>query len=457
MKNQSAPSHAVVFRTAKGTTDRLTFKDPILFKPIRQIDANSPSITIDESKTFQVIEGFGGSFTDASAETYYRLPKKNQKEILTNYFDPEKGIGYTLAKTHINSCDFSSECYSYDDEAGDFHLKNFSIGRDKHRRIPFILEALKTAGPGLKLFVTPWSPPAWMKTNNEMVHGGKLKPECYSTWARYLVRFIQEYEKSGIPIWGLTVQNEPMAAQIWESCIYTAYEERDFIRDFLGPMLHGSGLSRVKLMGWDYNRGIMYQWAKVVYGDPEAAKFIWGMGYHWYSGDHFDNPRLVHETFPDKKLLFTEGCLFPFDWNKIDNWNWGEQYARSMIMDLNNWSVGWVDWNLLLDEKGGPNHVSNFCYAPIIADTRDGSLHYMNTFYYVGHFSKFIRPGAMRIVCTSNCDDLQCTAFLNPDGGIAVIVLNQTEADIDFQVFFEGHASDTTSMARSIMTILIGD
>lgn len=455
MKNQSAPNHAVVFRTAKGTADRMAFKDPILFKPIRQIDANSPSIIIDESKTFQIIEGFGGSFTDASAETFYRLPRKRQKEVLTKYFDAEKGIGYTLVKTHINSCDFSSESYSYDEVEGDFHLKHFSIGRDKQHRIPFIREALRVSGPGLKLFVTPWSPPAWMKTNNEMVRGGKLKPECYSTWARYLVRFIREYEKAGIPVWGLTVQNEPMAAQIWESCIYTADEERDFIRDFLGPMLHSAGLPHIKLMSWDHNRGIMYQWAKAVYGDPEAAKYIWGMGYHWYSGDHFDNPRLVHETFPEKKLLFTEGCVFPFDWAQIDNWNWGEQYARSMIMDLNNWSVGWVDWNLLLDEKGGPNHVSNFCFAPVIADTRDGGLHYMNSFYYIGHFSKFIRPGAKRIVSSSNCDELRCTAFLNPDGWIVVIVLNLTDGDIDFQLFFEGHTSDTTSLARSIMTILI--
>jgi len=454
MKNQIAPNHAIVFRTAKGTVNRLTFNDPVLFKPIQQIDANFPSIIIDESKTFQTIEGFGGSFTDASAETFYRLPKERQKEILTNYFDAEKGIGYTLAKTHINSCDFSSESYSYDEVEGDFSLKHFSIGRDKKYRIPFIREALRVTGPGLKFFVTPWSPPAWMKTNNNMVHGGKLSPECYSAWARYLVRFIQEYEKAGIPIWGLTVQNEPMAAQIWESCIYTADDERDFIRDFLGPMLHSAGLSRIKLMIWDHNRGIIYQWAKVVYGDPEAAKYIWGMGYHWYSGDHFDNLRLVHETFTDKKLLFTEGCVFPFDWTKIDNWNWGELYARSMIMDLNNWSVGWVDWNLLLDEKGGPNHVSNFCFAPIIADTREGRLYYMNSFYYIGHFSKFIRAGAKRIVCSSNDDDLRCTAFLNPDGKIAVIVLNITEVNIDFQVFFKGHAAETESLAHSIMTIL---
>lgn len=455
MPNHSIPTHAVVFRTAKATADRLSFKDPILFKSNHQIDANFPSITIDDSRTYQVIEGFGGSFTDASAETYFRLPGEQQKKILTDYFDHDKGIGYTLCKTHINSCDFSSESYAYDEVEGDVPLRHFSVARDKKFRIPLIKEALRAAGPGLKLFVTPWSPPSWMKTNGEMLHGGKLKPEYYSTWARYLVRFIQEYEKAGIAVWGLTVQNEPMAAQMWESCIYTAEEERDFVRDFLGPVLQSVGLSRVKLMIWDYNRGIMYQWAKAVYSDPEAAKYIWGLGYHWYSGDHFDNPRLVHEAFPEKKLLFTEGCVFPFNWDQIAGWNWGERYARSMIHDLNNWSVGWVDWNLLLDHTGGPNHVSNFCFAPIIADVRSGELLYMNSFYYIGHFSKFIRPGAKRIVCSSNCDDLLSTAFLNPDGKIALVALNLTDGDVDFQICFEGHTAETTSLAHSVMTVII--
>jgi glucosylceramidase len=455
MTQHSIPTHAVLFRTAKGTADRLAFKDPILFKQNHQIDAGYPSIIIDDSKTYQMIEGFGGSFTDASAETYYRLPAEKQREILTNCFDPEKGLGYTLCKTHINSCDFSSESYAYDEVDGDVPLRHFSIARDKKHRIPFIKEAMKIVGQGMKLFVTPWSPPGWMKTNNEMLRGGKLKPEYYSTWARYLARFIQEYEKTGIPIWGLTVQNEPMAAHIWESCIYTAEEERDFVRDFLGPVLHSMGLSQVKLMIWDHNRGIMYQWAKAVYSDPEAAKYIWGMGYHWYSGDHFDNPRLVHEAFPDKKLLFTEGCVFSFDWDRVGDWHWGERYARSMIMDLNNWSVGWVDWNLLLDQNGGPNHVSNFCFAPIIADTGSGELRYMNSFYYIGHFSKFIRPGAKRIVCSSSDDALLSTAFLNPDGKIAVVVLNSSDGDIDFQICFEGHTAETSSPAHSITTLII--
>jgi len=246
-----------------------------------------------------------------------------------------------------------------------------------------------------------------------------------------------------------------MAAQIWESCTYTAEEERDFVRDFLGPTLYGAGLSKINLIVWDHNRGIMYQHIKTIYDDPDAAQYVWGAGFHWYYGDHFENVRLVHDAYPDKHLLFTEGCVYPFDQSKIGEWHWGERYAKSMIMDLNNWTVGWVDWNLLLDERGGPNHASNFCFAPIITDTRTGELCYMNSYYYIGHFSKFIRPGAKRIVCSLNCENLLSTAFINPDGKIAVIVLNLSDRNIDFQLSFNSECSDLTSLAHSIMTMLI--
>ena len=214
-------------------------------------------------------------------------------------------------------------------------------------------------------------------------------------------------------------------------------------------------LAHIKIMIWDHNRDWMVHRAKEIYCDPEAAKYIWGLGFHWYCGNHFENVRIVHDAFPDKKLLFTEGCVLPFNPEKIDGWEWGEQYAKSMITDLNNGSAGWCDWNLLLDEHGGPNHVSTFCFAPIIADTRRDRLHYMNSYYYIGHFSKFIRPGAKRIVSSTSCDDLHCTAFMNDDGSIAVIVLNVTENEIDFLVYFKSGCAGIKSPPRSLITMLI--
>lgn len=446
---------AEVYVTAKATNDRITKKGPLNFVSLEQPDEHIPTIILDKDKTFQTLAGIGGALTDASAETFYKLPAKQQQEILTAFFDRTLGLGFSLCRTNIHSCDFSSASYTYAEVPGDTGLKHFSIAPDLKYKIPFIKAAFAKAGNELKLFASPWSPPAWMKTNNDMLHGGKLRPEYNQTWANYFVRFVQEFEKAGVPIWGLTVQNEPMAVQTWESCIFTATEERDFVKFHLGPALERTGLSRLKLMIWDHNRGIMYQRAKIVYDDPVASKYVWGAGFHWYVGDHFDNVRLVHDAYPDKELVFTEGTEANFDANKVKDWQWGEFFGKSIIMDLNNWASGWVAWNVILDERGGPNHVGNFCMAPIICNTKTGELTYMNSFYYLGHFSRFIRPGAKRIICSSNHDDLLATAFLNPDGKIAVVVMNQTEKDIEFHTWIENRAVKTTSPAHSIVTLVI--
>ncbi len=446
-----------VYLTSKGTADRLADKGGIRLGPMAQPEEANATVMLDASKTFQVIEGFGGAFTDAAAETYAKLPAEARKAVLTAYFDPKEGIGYTLCRTQINSCDFSSGSYAYDEVAGDTKLEHFSISHDLHFRIPLIKEALGVAGGNLRLFASPWSPPAWMKTNNDMLHGGKLRPECRQAWADYFVRFIQAYGEAGVQIWGVTVQNEPMAVQTWESCVYTAEEERDFVADYLGPTLERAGVAKVNIIIWDHNRGIMVQRAATVLEDPKASRYVWGTGFHWYVGDHFDNVRLVHDAFPDKKLLFTEGTPANFSRGRLEEWKWGEVYARSMIHDLNNWANGWVDWNLLVDERGGPNHVGNFCVAPITGDTRTGKLTFMNSYHYIGHFSRFIRPGAKRILCSSNSDDLLATAFVNPDGSVATVVMNELERPTNLSLWIDGAAARTAIPAHSIMTLVVTD
>jgi len=449
------PQKAVTYVTARDTKDRLAQKEDLSFTDFPQPDEMFPTIMVDPGKKFQVIEGFGGAFTDAAAETFYKMPADKQQEILNAYFTSDKGIGYTLCRTHINSCDFSSGSYAYDEVPGDTLLEHFSIEHDEKYRIPMIQAALKTSGNNIKIFASPWSPPAWMKTNNNMLRGGKVKPEYLGAWARYYVRFIKEYGMQGIPIWGLTVQNEPMSVQTWESCIFTGEDERDFIKKYLGPTLVMNKMTDVKLMIWDHNRGIMYQRAKTVYDDPDASKYVWGMGFHWYVGNHFDNVRLVHDGYPDKKLVFTEGTPASYDEKRLGDWQWGEQYAESIIMDINNWASGWVDWNILVDEKGGPNHVGNFCIAPLIGNTKTGEIVYMNSYYYIGHFSRFVVPGARRIVSSSNDDRLLSTAFINPDGTIIVVLMNQTDRDIEFKTWLEGKAVQSKSPAHSILTMLI--
>jgi len=449
-----------VYLTAQNTEFRLTRQAETLhFTDKPQPVETEVAVFVDPSKTFQTMLGIGGALTDASAETFYKLPKDKQKELLTAYYDKDKGIGYTLGRTNIQSCDFSSSSYSYVKD-GDAALKSFDISHDKKYRIPFIKEVTAAAGGKLTLFVSPWSPPGWMKTNNDVLHGGKLKHEFDQPWANFYVKFINAYEKSGIPVWGLTVQNEPMATQTWESCLYTAEEERDFIKNFLGPTLAKGGLGSKKLIAWDHNRDLMYQRASTILEDPAAAKYVWGIGYHWYetwtgAGMNFENERRVAEAFPGKHLIFTEGCPEQFKLDRINDWALGEKYGYSMINDFNAGTVAWTDWNILLDEHGGPNHVGNFCFAPIHADTKNGALMYTNSYYYIGHFSKFIHPGAKRIVSAASRDKLLSTAYINPDGKIAVVVMNKTDENIDYFLWIKGKAAKTTSPAHSIATLVI--
>jgi len=442
-----------IFQTDKLEGSRLSRIGEVEFKAFGQPLENQACIFIDPKKTFQTIVGIGGALTDAAAETFASLSPEKQQELLTAYFDAEKGIGYTLARTNIQSCDFSSESYTYMD-VGDVELNTFNVDHDRKFRIPFIKKAFATAGKPLALFASPWSPPAWMKTNKDMLHGGKLQVGYRQTWANCFVHFIREYEADGIPIWGLSVQNEPMATQTWESCIYTAEEERDFVKDFLGPTLAKTGLADKKVIIWDHNRDLIYQRASTVLNDSKAARYIWGIGFHWYMQDAFDNIKRVHEAFPEQNLIFTEGCGYPYsDENRAD-WQWGEKYATSMVHDFNNGVVGWTDWNVLLDERGGPNHVGNYCLAPV-HKTSSGDLYYMNSFYYLGHFSKFVRPGAKRIIASSNRDKLLTTAFLNSDGKIAVVVLNTTDDKIPYQLWWDGQAASINSAPHSIMTLIV--
>jgi glucosylceramidase len=447
------PVSVKVYTTAQGTEQRLTPGGPLRFTPLPQPKETDLCVFVDPKKTFQTVLGIGGALTDASAETLAKLPPEKRDELIAAYYDREKGIGYSLGRTHINSCDFSSSSYTYVKD-GDTELASFSIAPDLKYRIPMIRAALAKAKGELTLFASPWSPPAWMKDNNDMLHGGKLKPEFRAAWANYFAKFLQAYQDAGVPIWGVTVQNEPMAVQIWESCIFTAEDERAFVRDHLGPTFARTGLGDKKIIIWDHNRLLLYQRASGVLDDPAAAKYVWGVGFHWYVNDSFANVARVREAYPNVNLLFTEGCNYPFDFTKLNDWSYGETYGRSMVNDFNNGAVGWTDWNILLDETGGPNHVKNFCLAPVHADTRTGELHYTNSFYYIGHFSKFIRPGAKRIISSSMHDDLLTTAFQNPDGSLAVVILNCSAKPLPFKLWIDGQAADASSPAHSIVTLV---
>ncbi len=440
---------AHVYVTAPSPSQLLADRGFSAFEPLEQPDENYPTIMIDPGRSFQAIEGFGGAFTDAAADVFAQLPAASQERFLKASFDPVDGNGYTLCRTTIHSCDYATGMYTYDEVPGDTALAHFSIEHDRKNRLPFIKRALAVANGGLRLYASPWSPPGWMKTNGEMKHGGKLKPEYRQTWADYFVKYVKAYAAEGVPIWGLTVQNEALATQVWESCLFTANEERDFVRDYLGPTLHRNDLAGVKLMIWDHNRGLMYQRAEATYGDPAASKYVWGTAFHWYVGDHHDNARQLHDAFPDKALLFTEGSV-------RGTWAAASRLARNVILDLNDWTAGWTVWNLLLDSEGGPRHAGGLMGGTIVnADLKTGELTFNPPHYAFGHFTRFIKTGARRIVCTSSSDDFVATAFRNPDGKIAVVLTNLTDHDQIFQLWVEGRALKYSSPANGIVTIVL--
>lgn len=454
----SKAKEVIVYTTADSTNLRLTLTDKLYFTATKQPVETEISVFVNPTKTFQKFIGIGGAITDASAEVFAKLSPAKQAELLTAYYNKDNGIGYSLLRTSIHSSDFSSGSYTYIAE-GDKELKTFSIAHDQQFRIPMIKRAIQIAGGKLLLYASPWSPPSFMKSNGTMLQGGTLLPQFYQAWANYYVKFVKAYEKEGMPIWGITIQNEPMATQKWESCLFTAATERDFLKKYLGPTMQKGGLGSKKIVVWDHNRDLMNQRAHVIFDDPEASKYAWGMGFHWYetwAGEQpmFDNVRKVHEAYPTKNLLFTEGCVERFDAKKYQFWGNAERYGISMINDFNNGTVGWTDWNILLDENGGPNHKGNFCFAPIHADSKTGELIYTPSYYYIGHFSKFIRPNAKRVSTASSRSNLLSTSFVNTDGKMVTIVMNQSSKKITYNLVVGNEKSVVTILPHAIQTLV---
>jgi glucosylceramidase len=447
-----------VYTTADSTDLRLTITDNLTFKKTGQPLESEVSVFVNPNKQYQTFIGIGGAITDASAEVFAKLPKDKQQELLDAYYNKEKGIGYSLARTTIHSCDFSSGSYVYVSDE-DKNLSSFSIQHDKQFRIPLIKEAIESAGGSLLLYASPWSPPAYMKDNKTMLKGGKLLPEYFQSWANYYTRFIKAYESEGIIVWGITLQNEPMATQRWESCIYTAEEERDFLKNFLGPTMEREGLADKKIIVWDHNRDLINHRADIIFSDPEASKYAWGLGFHWYESwaggeEMYNNVGKVYESYPNKHLLFTEGCAESFRPNGYQTWKNAERYGRSMINDFNNGTVGWTDWNILLDENGGPNHTDNFCFAPMHADTRTGELIYTPSYFYIGHFSKFIRPNAKRVSTASSRSHLLSTSFINEDNKMVTVVMNQSSLQIKYKLYVDSNAVEIVILPHSIQTLV---
>jgi len=422
--------------------------------PVEQLTQPDFIILVDDTVKFQEIMGFGGAFTESACYTLNKMSKENQDKLLNAYYDKEKGLAYNLGRIHMNSCDFSLGNYTYVDQY-DEELKSFNIEREFKYVIPTIKRAEAIYGDKIELLISPWSPPAWMKTNNNMNQGGKLKPEYYQSWANYYTKFLEELKKVDIKFFGLTVQNEPAAKQTWDSCLYTKEEERDFVKDYLGPTISSSQFKDTKIFIWDHNRDIVVERAKAVLEDKEASKYVAGTAIHWYVSEEFENVGKVHDLFPDKQIIFSEGCIEggpkPFIYET------GERYSRNIIGDFSNWCEAFLDWNITLDEIGGPNHVGNYCDAPILSDTLKDELIFNSSYYHIGHFSKHVKKGAHRIKTIIDNDFVKQIAFKNLDGSIVLVILNESENDYVIGIKANKINKNIKSHKRSIMTVLFDE
>ncbi len=411
----------------------------------------SSRIIVFPQYTYQNWIGFGGAFTESAGYTLSKMSDEKQEEMINAYFG-ENGIKYNFCRNHINSCDFSLDNYAYIDDENDVNFETFDISRDKKYIVPMIKKAQSVSKENIKFLASPWSPPPFMKDTKEMNRGGKLLSEYREAWAKYISRYIKEYKKEGIDISMLTIQNEPNATQTWDSCTYDAAEESNFGTEFLVPTLKAEGLGNVEVLFWDHNKDNVIHRAERVLKTKEAIDSLAGIAFHWYSGDHFEQLRMFKEKYPDKKLVFTEGCVENHQFKTpIKN---AERYAHDIIGNINNGTEAFIDWNLFLDENGGPNHVGNYCSAPIQGNLETNEIIYNPSYYYIGHFSKYIPSGSKRIGVSKFSDQIEATAFLTPDGDRVVVILNRSDSICNFRLCEENLFTEQTIAPHSIKTYI---
>ena len=443
------------------------------------------NITLNPDIIFQTISGFGGAFTESSAYLLNQLSKKNRDTILQAYFSKD-GANYSLTRTHMNSCDFSLTNYSYTPVKGDTNLEHFTIEEDQEDLIPMIKDALSTSEEGFKIFASPWTAAPWMKDNNKWV-GGKLRSEYYDTWALFFSKYIGAYKAEGIDIWGFTVENEPHGnGNNWESMHFSPKEMTDFVEFHLGPKLEADGYGDKIILGYDQNRAGLKEWVDEMYRNEASSKYFDGTAIHWYEStyDYFPEAlQYAHNKAPNKYLIETEGCVDSqvpvwkddaWYWKKeATDWGWDwaapedkhlhpkhapvNRYARDIIGCLNNWVNGWVDWNMVLNTKGGPNWFENWCVAPVIVDPDQDEVYFTPLYYAMAHFSKYIRPDA-KIIAHENSDDkLMVTAAHNPDGSFAVVLFNEFETPKSVHLTLHEKTITFSIDAQAIQTLLINE
>lgn len=402
---------------------------------------------------YQKIEGFGASLTEAAAYTFSTMSEKSKKQFLQECFG-KNGLNYNMGRMALDSCDASLGNYSAMNDLEDFAMKSFSLERDKKYILPFYKAITKERKQPLRVMLSPWSPPAFMKTNGEKNHGGKLKKEYYEMWAEYFCKYIEEYRKENVNVSIISVQNEPNAVQTWDSCCYNGEEEKEFIKNYLYPSLRKHKLTDLEIYIWDHNKERVVDRAIEVI-DKDTENIISGIAFHWYSGDHFEALNIVRDLFPNKKVAFTEGCVEYSKFTSEDQLSNARMYAHDMLGNLNGGAVFCVNWSILFNSQGGPNHVQNWCEAPLMYDEKSDCIEKKLSFEYISHFSRFFSEGSVRIGLTRYTNDIEASAVQRPDGTIAVVLMNTVSEDRNIYLRMDNKTAYVRLPGDAIATAVI--
>ncbi|XP_033219935.1 lysosomal acid glucosylceramidase-like isoform X2 [Belonocnema kinseyi] len=391
----------------------------------------STILTLNPEKRYQTIQGFGGAFTDSAGINIKNLSDASQQKLLETYFS-RTGSRYNLGRIPIGVTDFSTRYYSYDDIPNDILLENFNLApEDTEYKIPLVQKAIEL-NPELLFLAAAWTAPSWMKTTNKNTLKGNLKEEYFQVFADYLLKFLTEYEKHNIKFWTISTGNEPLAKFV--SMGWKSEDIGTFIANNLGPSLAKSQHNKTMILTLDDQKFYLLSSIDEIFENKEVDKFVSGIGFHFYTDIII--PAFVlnrtHKKYPEKFLLMTEACegFYPWQTQKVllGDWSRGESYVKKMFDNLNEWTTGWVDWNLALDKDGGPNWVNNFVDASIIVNPETDEFFKQPLYYVIHHFSRFVPRGSVRLELNDNSiifHSLTYIAFETPQKETVVLIYNK--------------------------------
>ncbi|XP_001657204.2 glucosylceramidase [Aedes aegypti] len=433
--------------------DNATFLAAVRLLPRQRMARSTRSVIIEvnREKRYQRIVGFGGAFTGAVSYNLGLLKPELRKSMYRSYYSKKVGIGYNMMRIPIGGCDFDLKPWAYNESPmDDAKLSNFTeLDQRDVEKIEQIKELMEVTGNrDIKFMGAAWSPPRWMKSNNDWSGSSRLKPEYYQTWADYHIQYLRLMKAAGLNYWAISTGNEPMNAVIgflfirFMSLGWVATNQGKWVAKNLGPALKNSEFKNVKLFAGDDQRYTFPWWfSQMDQGHPDATKFVDGFAVHWY-WDGVTPPGLLDQAshlYPDKLIFNTEASLGdkPFQTHGpiLGSWDRAESYITYVLQDLQHSVNGWIDWNLMLNEIGGPNYANNYVESAVVVNATTGEEVYKQPIFYgLGHFSRFITEGSVRVETTSDDSGMIVVGFLRPDNRTVLVFYNKKSSSCEVTI-----------------------